>query len=203
MNDEFHLRGEQFEEIAADADVAIVEATMTFSAAGETEDNRFKWLVATEDEEWRLVESRGIRNDSAGESDSESDTEAEPEPDPEIPDAVHEYMIDNDVQLYDGSLADRTGTESVTIDVGAGNQALAFDPPVIRIDAGTEVVWKWTGEGGAHNVVSTDSPEEFSNEDVTDEAGHTWWYTFEQTGTYFYYCQPHKPIGMHGAIIVE
>ena len=203
VSERTYLDSEQVEEIVTDAETAVVEGNVEITQSGETVNEQVEWLVATEGGEWRLVDQGSSGSDSGGESDSESETEAVPEPDPEMPAAVHEYMIDNDVQAYDGSLADRTGTESVTIDVGGGDQGLAFDPPVVRVDAGTEVVWEWTGEGGAHNVVSTDSPEEFANEDVTDEAGHTWSQTFEQTGTYFYYCQPHKPIGMHGAIIVE
>jgi len=203
ISERTYLDSEEVEEILTDAETAVVEAEIEVTRGNETVNERAEWLVATDDGEWRLVEQGSVGSYSAGEGDSASETEADPEPDPEMPDAVHEYMIDNDVQLYDGSLADMTGTESVTIAVGGGSQGLAFDPPVVRVDPGTEVVWEWTGEGGAHNVVSTEAPEDFSSEDVIAEAGHTWSQTFEQTGTYFYYCQPHQALGMHGAILVE
>jgi len=203
ISERTYLDSEQVDEIGTDAETAVVEATVEITQSGETSTERVEWLVATDDGEWRLVEQASVESGSSTGSDSGSETDEVPTPDPEMPDGVHEYMIDNDVQAYDGSLADRTGTESVTIAVGGGDQALAFDPPVVRVDPGTEVVWEWTGEGGAHNVVSAEAPEEFSSEDVVAEAGHTWSRTFEQAGTYFYYCQPHKPIGMHGAIIVE
>jgi halocyanin-like protein len=198
-----HLDSEEVEKIVADAETAAVQAEIEITRDSETVSEQAEWLVATDDGEWRLVEQGTVGSYSTGESDSEADRDSEPEPDPEMPGAVHEYMIENEVRAYDGSLADKTGMDSVTIDVGGGDQGLAFDPPVVRVDAGTDVVWEWTGEGGAHNVVSTDAPEEFSNEEIVGEADHTWSYTFDQSGTYFYTCEPHRPIGMHGAIIVE
>lgn len=118
-----------------------------------------------------------------------------------IPAAVHDYMLENEVNLYDEEIADMTGEEEVTIMNGAGD-GLAFDPPVVQVDPGTEVTWEWTGEGGAHNVESTESPEEFTSGETVDEEGHTWSYTFEEEGNYMYHCSPHTTLGMHGAIVV-
>jgi len=89
------------------------------------------------------------------------------------------------------------------VQVGAGEIAFGFSPPVVRIDAGTEVVWEWTGEGGAHNVETLDAPEAFSSGEPVAEDGYTWSYTFETPGTYFYSCLPHQAAGMHGAVIVD
>ncbi|WP_158059235.1 halocyanin domain-containing protein [Halorussus halophilus] len=107
----------------------------------------------------------------------------------------------DDVSNYDG-VADKTGSSEVTVEVGAegNNGAFGFGPAALEVASGTKVVWKWTGEGGAHNVV-TDSGE-FESE-MKSEAGYTFSHTFESSGTYKYYCEPHKTMGMKGAIVVE
>jgi serine/threonine-protein kinase len=122
-----------------------------------------------------------------------------------VPEEVHQYLTENEANLYEDELVDMTGEDAITIMNGAGEDNVAFDPAAIRIDAGTEVTWEWTGLGGAHNVVSRDvSDFEFSNPDgLTDEEGHTWTYTFEETGNGMYHCEAHTALGQHGAIVVE
>lgn len=99
---------------------------------------------------------------------------------------------------YDETV-DWTGRDAVTVAVGY--ESLAFDPAAIAISPGTTVTWEWTGEGGDHNVVSEgDGPLE--SELVNDE-GHTYEYTFEESGTYPYQCDPHSTAGMKGAVYVD
>jgi halocyanin-like protein len=90
----------------------------------------------------------------------------------------------------------------VTVTVGAqGNGGyLAFDPAAVRVSSGTTVTWEWTGQGGSHNVVAEDGS--FESELVAEE-GHTFSHTFEESGAYRYYCQPHETLGMNGAVVVE
>jgi halocyanin-like protein len=116
-----------------------------------------------------------------------------------------QYLRENGTQAYDGEFADFTGTESVSIAVGAaGDGGSAFDPPAIRVGPGTEIVWEWTGSGGAHNVVSADQSEsDFDSGEVTDEAGTVYTRVFERSGAHLYYCAPHQALGMCGAIVVE
>jgi halocyanin-like protein len=106
----------------------------------------------------------------------------------------------SDVSNYSGTV-DRTGESSVRVDVGAdGNGgAFAFGPAAIRVDPGTEVTWEWTGAGGQHNVVDLD--DEFESE-LTDEEGFTYSRTFGSEGISKYYCQPHRGLGMKGAVVV-
>ncbi|MFB6220467.1 MAG: halocyanin domain-containing protein [Halolamina sp.] len=101
---------------------------------------------------------------------------------------------------FDG-VVDERGSDSVSIAVGAdgNNGSYAFDPPAVQVDAGTEVVWEWTGEGGSHNVVAEDGSFE---SDLTDEAGFTFSRTVESAGVHKYACTPHKPMGMKGVIVV-
>lgn len=106
----------------------------------------------------------------------------------------------DNVPNYTG-VTDATDKSTVTVTVGAdGNNSLAFAPAAIKITAGTTVVWKWTGNGGSHNVIATDGA--FQSQ-LTSEHGHTFSYTFSNTGTYKYYCEPHKTMGMKGVVLVE
>lgn len=100
-----------------------------------------------------------------------------------------------------GTVTDRTGQDSVTVDVGTdGNGAgFGFGPAVVRVDPGTTVVWNWTGKGGRHNVVADDGSFESS---FYETAGATFEHTFESPGVRQYLCRPHEPMGMKGAILV-
>jgi halocyanin-like protein len=122
-----------------------------------------------------------------------------------VPESVHTYLTDNDANLYDNSVEDHTGEDSVTVMNGAGSNNVAFDAAAIRIDAGTEVTWEWTGLGGSHNVVSRDQSDfDFENpEGLLGDEGHTWSYTFEESGNAVYHCEAHTAQGQHGAVIVE
>lgn len=101
-----------------------------------------------------------------------------------------------------GGITDETGSDEVTVAVGAEGDGggFAFGPAAVRIDSGTTVVWEWTGDGGNHNVVAEDGS--FGSE-ITDESGHTFEHAFEESGTYRYVFEPHERTGMKGAIVVE
>jgi len=105
-------------------------------------------------------------------------------------------------------IADVTGNETLTVLVGGeGNDGqLAFSPPAIRVSKGTTVVWEWTGAGGQHNVRVERQPAAASWDgypSLRNGSGFTYEYTFDVPGTYLYYCAPHKPQGMKGAIVVD
>jgi len=118
----------------------------------------------------------------------------------EVPAAIDDFLAD--ARLYDGTIADHTGEDEVVVDVGAGD-GLAFDPPAIRIDAGATVRWEWTGEGGAHNVVSTeDSSSDFDSGDTVDDPDEVFEQSFDDDGIQLYVCTPHRGAGMLGAIEV-
>ncbi len=93
---------------------------------------------------------------------------------------------------------DATGRSGATVAVGAGN-GYQFDPPSIRVSAGTTVVWEWTGRGGQHNVVAEDGTFE---SELAVEEGHTFEHAFDEPGTYEYVCVPHQQQGMRGTVEV-
>jgi halocyanin-like protein len=148
----------------------------------------------------------GTPTDSEGSGSSDSDGSGGSDSDGsgssgsgDTADEVSEYL--SDVGNFSG-VVDETGSDSVTVTVGAeGNGGnLAFAPPAVRVSAGTAVTWEWNGKGGSHNVVAEDGSFE---SELTTEAGHTFSHTFEESGVYTYYCQPHKALEMKGAVVVE
>lgn len=117
--------------------------------------------------------------------------------------AQEEFDYDDwfdDVPNFEGTV-DRTGQEEVTVEVGAGDDGLVFEPPAIHVDPGTTVIFQWTGEGGVHNVVERE-PEERYESDLVEDAGTTYEVTFESDGISKYVCTPHEGLGMKGAVAV-
>lgn len=98
---------------------------------------------------------------------------------------------------YEGTV-DWTDRDEVTVKVGY--ESLSFDPAAIAVSTETTVTWEWTGEGGEHNVVSVDDGPLES--ELSDEEGHTFTHTFEESGTFRYSCEPHEAAGMKGSVHV-
>ncbi|GGL69792.1 plastocyanin/azurin family copper-binding protein [Halocalculus aciditolerans] len=86
-----------------------------------------------------------------------------------------------------------------------------FDPVGLYVEPGDTV--RWVNASGAHSTASY-SPEnpraevslipedaEPWNSGVFQEQGATFDYTFEAEGTYDYYCEPHKTLGMVARIV--
>lgn len=114
---------------------------------------------------------------------------------------VTDYL--SNASNFDDEMVDAVDSSQVQIDVGVqGNGAnYGFGPPAIRIETGTEIDWEWTGDGGLHNVVAEDGA--FDSGSAVDNEGEVFSHTFEEGGTYLYYCRPHQPQGMKGAVVVE
>jgi halocyanin-like protein len=96
---------------------------------------------------------------------------------------------------------DARTTDAVTITVGssANGGFLGFSPAAVAVSPGTTVTWRWSGKGGAHNVhAKTDA----FDSGYSDEAGHTYSFTFEEPRIYPYQCDPHAMMGMKGAVVV-
>ena len=115
--------------------------------------------------------------------------------------AVDEWLVGS--SNFDGTVVDKTDASTATIRVGAaGNKGhFAFDPPVLKVSTDTTVVWEWTGDGGGHNVVFQELS--LGSGKPAPEPDSTFEHTFEVEGTYRYACEPHRALGMKGAIIVE
>ena len=92
------------------------------------------------------------------------------------------------------------GGSTKTVEVGAGS-GTSFAPEEVTIAPGDTVVWEWTGEGGAHNVVAEDGA--FNSGNKKEGSGITFEHTFQETGEFPYVCEPHEPVGMVGTVVVQ
>ncbi|MBI0584780.1 MAG: cupredoxin family copper-binding protein [Methanomassiliicoccus sp.] len=82
-----------------------------------------------------------------------------------------------------------SGTGNTTSGGSAVNiQNFAFDPTPLTVPVGTTVTWT-NNDSIAHTATSTSGPASFDS-GLLDQ-GETYSYTFEQAGTYDYYCTPH------------
>jgi len=99
-------------------------------------------------------------------------------------------------------VVDATTEDEIRIRVGtkANGSAYGFEPAAVRVTPGTIVTWTWTGKGGSHNVVAADGSYE---SELTSSDGYTFSHTFDGSSAAKYYCEPHKLMGMKGAVIVE
>ncbi|WP_336035979.1 halocyanin domain-containing protein [Halobacterium yunchengense] len=105
---------------------------------------------------------------------------------------------------YDGDTVDRTGEGEVTVEVGAdGNGgSFAFAPAAVRVSPGTTVTFEWTSD--THNVLVESQPDgaDWGGHEPIENTGFSVSHTFETTGVYTYYCDPHLSVGMKGAVVV-
>lgn len=135
-------------------------------------------------------------DDGGGDDDGASD-----DTDDDAADTSDEYdfgdWFDN-VDNYDGA-HDFTGESEVLVENGTKDGIYIYEPAAIVVEPGTTVVWEWI-DGQSHTV--TDEDDAFDSGYIDGE-GETWEYTFEEEGTYLYYCAPHRSLGQKGAVVVE
>jgi plastocyanin len=74
-----------------------------------------------------------------------------------------------------------------------------FDQPNITVEPGTTVTWVQTGQN-PHTTTSYDGL--WDSGIVEGGSGGTFSFTFEEPGTYGYYCIPHEAQGMTGTVTV-
>lgn len=128
---------------------------------------------------------------------------------PEVDEWLTETEVGGEAPNYDGTIVNQREQDTVQVDVGAGEDGIAFEPAAVSVSTGTTVRWEWTGEGGAHNVVADpdgqigESEYEFSSGDPVDGEGETYEETLDDAGIALYHCEPHLSVGMKGAVVVE
>ena len=71
-----------------------------------------------------------------------------------------------------------------------------FGPKTATIQKGDKVVWK--NKAGSHTVTFNNGSfdKSISGDDRVSRK-------FSKTGTYRYFCRPHKALGMKGKVVVE
>jgi plastocyanin len=98
-----------------------------------------------------------------------------------------------------------TPTAAQTVTVAADGK-FRFAPESFEIAAGETVRWVW--RGGGHNVVAESTPDgaDWSGTpgapDDRYDSGYEYERAFDVTGTYEYYCAPHRSLGMVGSFTV-
>jgi plastocyanin len=88
--------------------------------------------------------------------------------------------------------------EGTTAEVGVLDNS--FDAASIQIATGATVVWRNQGQT-AHDVIPLEDNATWGVIDANFGPGEAYEHTFEQAGTYRYYCSLHP--GMTGTIVVE
>jgi len=101
-------------------------------------------------------------------------------------------------------------THTVTMATDRGS--FYYDPVGLHVEPGDTV--EWVNESGQHSTTAytQDNPRYDGSRRIPDaaqswdsgvfeEQGATFSYTFEEPGTYDYYCIPHKTLGMVGRIV--
>ncbi|MFC6787572.1 plastocyanin/azurin family copper-binding protein [Halobaculum halobium] len=68
------------------------------------------------------------------------------------------------------------------------------------VTPGTTVTFDWVSDG--HNVLFDQNPGDVSGHEPLEDEGFSFEVTFETTGTYEYYCDPHRSLGMVGTVEV-
>ena len=131
--------------------------------------------------------------------DEETEEEDDTGDDPVDMDAIDDHLAD--ANGYDGDLQDHRGEDTLAIDVGDpdGGNDYRFDPVAPEIDTGTTVEWTWVDDG-THSVSHEADDPAFDSDAQED---YEFEHTFDEAGTFLYYCGPHRAQGHLGAIVVH
>ena len=77
-----------------------------------------------------------------------------------------------------------------------GNR-MVYSQEIVRVEVGSTVIWIPTNKG--HNVEMKASPNDMK---FRSKNGKEASITFETPGIYYYWCTPHKGMGMIGLVVV-
>ena len=102
----------------------------------------------------------------------------------------------------EGPPPDATLLEGDSVEIRAIDNS--FQPEAARVAAGTEVTFNNAGRND-HNVVAEDEGAEWAVDTADFGPGDSSSYTFEEPGTYRFFCSIHGTInaGMPGVLVVE
>ncbi|MBA2269221.1 MAG: hypothetical protein H0W20_01320 [Chthoniobacterales bacterium] len=93
--------------------------------------------------------------------------------------------------------------ETITVRVGVPS---GFDPSVIRINPGDTVRWVWQSTPNSHDVTSgnhdTGEPNGLFSSGLFRRAPFQYSHTFNDVGSFDYFCSPHRVMGMIGTVNV-
>ena len=79
----------------------------------------------------------------------------------------------------------------------ANGNKMVYSQEVVRVDIGDTVTWLPTSKG--HNVEIISSPNKMKFKSKNGKEAKI---TFDTPGIYYYWCTPHKGMGMIGLVVV-
>lgn len=104
-----------------------------------------------------------------------------------------------------GGAVEPAANEVLLVATGEPDATFAFEPAELTVDAGTTVRWRNTSDEVFHTITFTDSLDRRVANGVFDAqvfaAGDAVEFTFDEPGTYHYFCQPHSEF-MTGTVVV-
>lgn len=92
--------------------------------------------------------------------------------------------------------------ETVTVKMGTDGGMLAFEPSTVTIKSGDTVKWV-NNKLPPHNIIFEGSAADKSHDQLMFSPGESYEATFNESGTYSYYCAPHRGAGMAGKVVVQ
>ena len=132
----------------------------------------------------------------------------DPDDEEEETDEDEEEVVDDEDDVVDDEEDVVDDEPAATVETTATDddeQPFAFDPGEVEISLGETVEWV-NADDVFHTVTSTESLDELTPSGLFDvelgSEGATFEFTFEEAGTYHYYCKPHVPF-MIGTVHVE
>lgn len=97
----------------------------------------------------------------------------------------------------DFALTEEDGGEVVEITL---TSSLTFSPDQVTISPGTTV--RWVNGASIFHTITPDGHSEWTRATMS-QAGETFEQTFDEAGTFPYFCEPHQSQGMTGVITVQ
>lgn len=91
--------------------------------------------------------------------------------------------------------------ETYEVKMGSDTGMLKFVPETITVKEGDTVKWV-NNKMAPHNAVF-DSDAVKSHKNLVFSPGESYETTFDEAGTYSYYCEPHRGAGMVGKVVVQ
>jgi plastocyanin len=90
-----------------------------------------------------------------------------------------------------------TNTTIVTVD----STNLRFSPSTVTLTEGDTIRFFWDGQLLPHNAVEDNGV--FDSGDTASDQDYSFLFTAGLNGTFDYFCEPHRSVGMVGQIIVN
>jgi plastocyanin len=98
--------------------------------------------------------------------------------------------------------ADDQGTRAENEVIVGPNSKYVYEPETVTVDVGETVTWTW--DSNNHNVVVDSVPAgaSWQGHESIENDGFSFEHTFDSPGVIRYVCDPHRGIGMKGAVFV-